>query len=322
MLIKFYKIKHFWQNNENATWENSSNFDEDIFDEIKQNYVNLCSKKIKYQIINKKYVFFYYDEKKDKFGRKIIELVAFLSSKDTITNPDKVYNDIKTQTRVFNNELEISIEIEDKQNKYKMIYILPIIFIFIFYIFLTTKDSDIRTTPIADKKETKTTSNAMVISQDYSEIVKEWNKSINENKNIDKKYLLENSNNEYIYSQLTTYLNLKKYEDELNKIKDLDDFHGVVAKKWINFRNEIKFKELNKNIPANELYKEIAEIVNEDSFSPKVVLKIVQLNDFCFYYEKNKEQFFKQGLDKKTKCEDVKEWLKDNKIQIIQDLTK
>lgn len=320
MLIKFYKIKHFWQNNENATWENSSNFDEDIFDEIKQNYVNLCSKKIKYQIINKKYVFFYYDEKKDKFGRKIIELVAFLSSKDTITNPNKVYNDIKTQTRVFNNELEISIEIEDKKNKYKMIYILLIIFIFIFYIFLTTKDSDTRTTPIADKKETKTISKATINSQDYSEIVKKWNNEINVDTNIDKKYLLkENSNGEDIYSQLSTYLNPKKYEDELNKIKDLDGFHGVVAKKWINFRNEIKFKELNKNISANELYKEIAEIVNEDYFSHKVASKIVQLNDFCFYYKENKEQFFKQGLDNKTKCEDIKEWLKDNKIKIIQD---
>ncbi len=41
-------------------------------------------------------------------------------------------------------------------------------------------------------------------------------------------------------------------------------------------------------------------LVNEDYFSHKDASKIVQLNNFYFYYEENKEQFFKQGLDKKT----------------------
>ena len=39
MQIKFHKIKHSWKNNENAMWENSSNFDEKIFEEIIQNCV-------------------------------------------------------------------------------------------------------------------------------------------------------------------------------------------------------------------------------------------------------------------------------------------
>lgn len=89
MNIKFSKAKHFWENSENAKWEKSSNFDDKTLKEIQSEYEYLCSKKIKYKMINSKNVFFFYEEKRDKFGRKIIELVALVSSKN-ISNCENI----------------------------------------------------------------------------------------------------------------------------------------------------------------------------------------------------------------------------------------
>ena len=309
MQIKFHKIKHSWKNNENAMWENSSNFDEKIFEEIKQDYVYISSQKPNYKIINKKYVFFFYEEKKDKYDRKIVELVAFLSPKIRISNPDKVYNDIKYQTRVFNSELDILIETDEKMNINKLVYILPLIFIFIFSIYFYLQPSSKKNSPIIEEKEE-------FIHHDYSEFRVNWNKYIKEEKGIDSKYLLENSNKEYIYSELTKYLKINKYLDELNKIKELNYPYFMPVINWIEARNKIKYLELNNNMSEKEIYDYIAKTLNAEYFSKKVLLELIQINDLCFYYEKHKEEFFRKGLNSNIECKDIEKELIENKIDL------
>lgn len=308
MLIKFHKIKHSWENNENAMWEKSSDFDEKILEEIKQDYVYISSQKPKYKIINKKYVFFFYEEKKDNYERKIVELVAFLSTKTTISNPDKVYNDIKLQTSVFNSKLDISIETDEKMNTYKLMYIFPIIFISIFAIYVYLQSSSKKNSPTIQKEE--------VINQDYSEFKTNWNKYIKEEKNIDSKYLLENSNKEYIYFELTKYLKINKYIDELNKIKALNNAYFMPVINWIEARNKINYLELNKNMSEKEMYDYIAKILHAEYFSKKVLLELIQINDFCFYYEKHREEFFRKGLNSNIECKDIEKELIENKIYL------
>ncbi|MFX4229999.1 hypothetical protein ACOL3I_00745 [Aliarcobacter butzleri] len=306
MNIKFLKAKHFWENSENAKWEKSSNFDNEIFKKIQNEYEYLCSKKIKYKTINKKNVFFFYEEKKDKFGRKIIELVALVSSKN-ISNCEKIYKEISQQLNVFDNNLDVSIQTNERISK-RFIYIFVSIVILLIGInFLIMKDKTV-------KQDTK---NIEVVTKTYSykNFKENWNRYIYEEE-IDNKYLLKEDDKEYIYSELEKYLKFNPYLEELSKIKDLSNAYLIPVKDWIESRNKINYVKFEDNLKEEDLYKSIVKILNTEHFSKNTVINIIELNDFCFFYEENKNKFFNNGLDKKTKCNDIKTKLNENNINI------
>lgn len=306
MNIKFSKAKHFWENSENAKWEKSPNFDNKTLKEIQSEYEYLCSKKIKYRTINKKNVFFFYKEKRDKFDRKIIELVALVSSKN-ISNCEKIYKEIYQQLNVFDNNLDVSIKTNEIISK-KFIYMfVSIAILLIGMIFLITKEKNIK----------QDTQNIEIVEKTYSykNFKENWNKYIGEEE-IDKKYILIEDNEKYIYSELEKYLELNQYVEELSKIKDLSNAYLIPVKDWIETRNRIKYIKFEDNLKEEDLYKSIAKILNTEHFSKNTVINIIELNDFCYFYEKNKDKFFKNGLDKKTKCDDIKKKLNENSINI------
>ena len=59
----------------------------------------------------------------------------------------------------------------------------------------------------------------------------------------------------------------------------------------------------------------VSTIINpERSFSDKTIDTIVQLNEFCYYFEKNKNDFYRDGYSKNIKsCKDIVTTLENDK---------
>lgn len=248
----------------------------------------------------------FYEEKRDKFGRKIIELVALVSSKN-ISNCEKIYKEIYQQLNVFDNNLDVIIKTNEIISK-KFIYIfVSIAILLIGIIFLITKEKTIK----------QDTQNIEIVEKTYTykEFKENWNKYIYEEE-IGNKYLLKEDGKEYIYSELEKYLDLNQYVEELSKIKDLSNAYLIPVKEWIETRNKINYIKFEDKLTEKDLYKSISKILSMEHFSKNTVINIIELNDLCYFYEKNKDKFFKNGLDKKTKCNDIKTKLNENSINI------
>lgn len=135
MKIQIYKVKHYWQNKENATWIKSKDFDKDIFNELKNQYETIKYTKPKYIELQGRNIILFYKDSKDIFGRDITELSAFLF-KEKIIDTIKLYDDIKKQiTNPFDDNMEINLDInadlintQVKKSKKLLFYVFIILF--------------------------------------------------------------------------------------------------------------------------------------------------------------------------------------------------
>ncbi len=64
---------------------------------------------------------------------------------------------------------------------------------------------------------------------------------------------------------------------------------------------------LNTIKKSSELMDQVATIINpEKAFSDKTIDTIIQLNSFCYYFEKNRDDFYRNGYSKNIKsCKDI-----------------
>jgi len=169
----------------------------------------------------------------------------------------------------------------------------------------------------------------------YSRFVNTWNKqvySLKDNLNSKfknnslEKYIIKN-NIDDILKKLKIFLQFKdNYLQQLRKIKNLkfaEEFYLPVIM-WINSRNKIKSINIDQKITQSELEKSVAKAIGDPYFSPNTIDQIIQLNEFCYYFEKNRGIFLKKGLSKSiTKCEYIQKNLDKNKIELkLMELSK
>ena len=148
---------------------------------------------------------------------------------------------------------------------------------------------------------------------DTSEFVTVWNKAIAEIKydnthlkiNFDK-YKLENLPQSELKKYLTTdknkYTSLKK---QLDTSKYVSKYIPLID--WDEQKNKIKYIKPDKDMDSYELMEYVAKIVNpRKSFSNNTIDKVVQLNEFCYFFEKNKESFYLEGYSRNMEnCEKI-----------------
>lgn len=149
---------------------------------------------------------------------------------------------------------------------------------------------------------------------DVGEFVKTWNKKIYQIKydnlhlKIDfKRYELNATN---APNRLSTFLSFSNGDDTALK-------HKVEEKKldalllpfssWLNEKEKVHYVKSNKAMNSNELMKSVAKSVSRSkSFSNNTIDKVIQLNEFCYYFEKQKDAFYRDGYTKNVKsCDDI-----------------
>jgi len=71
---------------------------------------------------------------------------------------------------------------------------------------------------------------------------------------------------------------------------------------WIEKKMRTVYTPVSDTLSSDELMKVIASSVTKDkAFSKNTIDIIIQLNDFCYYFERNKEKFYSQGYTKNIK---------------------
>lgn len=205
----------------------------------------------------------------------------------------------------------------NKKYIFGVLFVICSIVCFITGCFSSSKS--INTQNIQEKKIQKT---------DYSRFVVNWNKQVYYIKDHEyskfktislEKYILKNDI-EDISKKLKIFL---QFEDnnlqQLTKIKNLkfsERFYLPVIM-WIDNRNKIKFSNIDQKISQSELEENIAKTISDPYFSVSTIDKIIQLNEFCYYFKKNKNLFLKKGFSKNiTKCEYIQKILDLNKIEL------
>ena len=123
MKITFYKAKHFWENRECATWKKSTNFNEIVFNTLKEKYEELKYSKENYISIDSKIIFLFYQSKKDIYDRPITEITV-LASNTQILDKDRVYQILKSSIiDLFDDNLDYVVEMDTKLVKSKKIFL-------------------------------------------------------------------------------------------------------------------------------------------------------------------------------------------------------
>ena len=161
----------------------------------------------------------------------------------------------------------------------------------------------------------------------YKRFVNTWNNSIYEikdNINLERsinkpdKYLLKN-NYKDIEQKLKTLLDFedKQFTEELKELQNIKFSKSLylAAIEWIKTRNRVKYLKLTPTMDSTKLSNAIATMIDDEYFSASTVDKIVQLNDFCYFFEKNKLNLYNKGMSKGiSKCRQIQSNLKKNNI--------
>lgn len=217
-------------------------------------------------------------------------------------------------------------DFKENKNKFKKMFLYSLIPICVIICFITgclTSETSKFEQP-SPKKES-----AQIKSHNYKRFVDTWNGTVYEIKdNIDLERTIENTDK---------YLVKNDYSDISQKLKALLDFSDrpfiaelktlqnikfskslyLAVIEWIKARNRIKYLKLTSTMDSSKLSQKIATMVDNEYFSASTVDKIVQLNDFCYFFEKNKLSLYRDGMSKGiTKCTQIKSNLLRHQIII------
>lgn len=112
---------------------------------------------------------------------------------------------------------------------------------------------------------------------------------------------------------ILSFLKFNKDEDkklESQIVASQRHMQYIPIQRWIEERNTINYKK-KKRMDSKELMEYLGEIVNPGkTFSNNTIDKIIQLNEFCYYFEKNKDKFYRDGYTRNIKsCSKIQEKL-------------
>ena len=99
--------------------------------------------------------------------------------------------------------------------------------------------------------------------------------------------------------------------------KKYEDMYSPVAT-WIDRKINVSYTPLAKKLDSDGLMLYVSKIVTpERPFSRNTIDAIIQLNSFCYYFDRNKEKFYRKGYDKNIKnCQKIKKLMVDDGIKI------
>lgn len=152
---------------------------------------------------------------------------------------------------------------------------------------------------------------------DNSEFVKIWNNEISKIKfantylTIDfNKYKLE----EAPQKDLISYISFDKsknisLKEKLENSKFKFKYMPIIS--WIEMKLKVNYTKPEKEMDSSELMKYTAGIISPNKpFSNNTIDTVVQLNEFCYYFDKNKDRLYREGYTRNIKsCEKIQEIL-------------
>ena len=90
---------------------------------------------------------------------------------------------------------------------------------------------------------------------------------------------------------------LQEFRSELKRSDNALIYTPVIS--WINEKLKLKNIKSDTIHGSSELMDQVATIINpEKAFSDKTIDTIIQLNSFCYYFEKNRDDFYRNGYSK------------------------
>jgi len=91
-------------------------------------------------------------------------------------------------------------------------------------------------------------------------------------------------------------------------------FKPVVA--WIDEKLALGAYSPSKPMNSRELWKYIANIVTpRKSYSAHTTYKIIELNNFCYFFDKHRKKFYRDGYSRNIKtCDQIQEILVEDGI--------
>ena len=98
--------------------------------------------------------------------------------------------------------------------------------------------------------------------------------------------------------------------------KKYEDMYSPVAT-WIDRKINVSYTSLAKKLDSDGLMLYVSKIVTpERPFSRNTIDAIIQLNSFCYYFDRNKEKFYRKGYDKNIKnCQKIEKLMIDDGIK-------
>ncbi len=154
------------------------------------------------------------------------------------------------------------------------------------------------------------------VKVDNIEFIETWNTKISKikyasNLKIDfDKYKLR----EEPQKELTSYISFDKnknisLKEQLEKSKFKLKYTPIIS--WIEMKFKVNYVKPEKEMQSNELMKYLAGKINPNKpFSNNTIDTVVQLNEFCYYFEKNKDNLYRKGYTRNIKsCKKIQEIL-------------
>ena len=234
-----------------------------------------------------------------------------------VENPEKK-NDEST-SKVDNSKKESK---NPNKNKKVLLFISILIisllvgFVLTNYIKITHKQEEQKTFP----KEVKTIENNDI--EKFEKFKEQWEERVsyielNHNLNLENYYIKDD-----VLSSLESFIKIdnSKYTNNIEKMKNSENspyFNLPLINGWFKKRSNIKYTQSNKKPTTNnELYKKIENTLHQP-YSLNSIDKIIELNDFCYYFEQHKEDFYEEGYPKSIKtCKDIDTKLSKSNINI------
>ena len=148
MKTYFFKTKHYWKDDETATWNSAKEFDDKLLDVLKSKYSDLVNSRDKFIEVDGKLLLLFYVESKDIFDRPLVEIAAFYSQ-TVFKDPEQVYRLLSSRINdVFDEQLVYEMEIDKSWVRYNrnwMIYLSIFILTALLLYILRPEDENVHT---------------------------------------------------------------------------------------------------------------------------------------------------------------------------------
>jgi hypothetical protein len=286
--MKIYIAKHYWKDGENATWESHVKVDKKIFEHLKKNYHNFVNNRPLIIEERKKYIYLCYEDTVDIYNRKITNITFFVS-KYKVNEPlcKKIYHNL---------ELHLS-------NKRQMNFFLKlfVVSVGLFFIYNFVFDSENSNTQMDEsnnsmlenivsknkvmqegtlKNEVKKKEKIIKVIRndryqtkkrvkiDYTQIIDNWNKQV-QNNTAKRDFLLTRESNDEMMVQLENwmknfYIPKTTYSLEYNQFLEKNKFG-----KPIYFDSSM----------SKDKVRELLKKATKEKVMSKIVKKVLMMND-------------------------------------------
>lgn len=163
----------------------------------------------------------------------------------------------------------------------------------------------------------------------YDSFYKQWNKKIYDVKYsntylpIDfSQYVLTDKSNTYIENKITKFINyshpeIKSLQISLENSKYKFKYIPIIE--WLKMKNDIKSIKHKTFKGSGKYEKYIADTISPHRwFSNNTIDKILQMNEFCYYFDKNKDKFYNNGYTRNIKSCKQLQFILDKEAMQLQ----